>query len=247
MSPSTMSEDEKPKAEAEAEAKAKRVTKGNTYWYILCDTYSKGNYKSQVDFLRSDASGRETSTKIFSRMLQKYKRGDLVPDGRMRKKTPEFLQIEQRLVRYISANEGDHEALAWANLRMKAMEIAKVLGYPKGSFRASSGWLHRVLKRNEIILGKESPISNEEARESIAKLKKYLKQNDMPKESLAKLNAIDRQIQSNARKEAMDPDDSTMAQSQVNETSETFAQSNASRQQQLVTETGHFDQLTFFA
>ncbi|GKY91249.1 hypothetical protein MPSEU_000098200 [Mayamaea pseudoterrestris] len=140
-------------------------------WHSLCDLYvNSHDDMAQRDFLISNVSGgivSGTSSECvsFSRRLKLFRNGDLIPSESKRNRRPEFTALEAKIVAYIREN---HQNLAkesanlWQHILSVSADWAHDFDEPiYRGFKASAGWLRRVLRRNSIDLKISSEPSNE--------------------------------------------------------------------------------------
>eukprot|EP00968_Pinguiococcus_pyrenoidosus_P014369 scaffold1307_cov200-Pinguiococcus_pyrenoidosus.AAC.58 len=129
----------------------------NHRWYLACKKFREGKYPTQRAFLRSadscDDLGESDHVTLF-RKLKLYDSGKLKPgDQRKKARKPDFPLIEEKVIRYAQLRKKlyakDKCGLSWQLLKAKAVSFADALGVE--SFKASNGWLNRVLKRAGLI------------------------------------------------------------------------------------------------
>ena len=130
-------------------------------WHNACHLFRLNNHSlNQTSFLRSDLSGDSFSgtrseQQSFGRKLKEYDDGNLVSSTRLRIKKGEFEDVEKMLVKYIDLRaekyKRDKCGLNWCSLTSKSLLYAKQCGYTDDEFKASSGWISNVLKRNDKV------------------------------------------------------------------------------------------------
>lgn len=82
---------------------SKRTERPQSFWYRLCELFERGDYKSQIEFLRCPDSGEDVGAAQrmhFSRAYKKFKDGTLgnVEESRCRKR--KYEPLEQRVIQY---------------------------------------------------------------------------------------------------------------------------------------------------
>jgi hypothetical protein len=181
------------------EKKQKRATnKGRKYevldrnfWFQLCrmfdDNLPKYGKKQALFLAHSDSGTVVENTNKFrnkmSRWYRKYKDGSLIADepGRKRNRPGEYEDVGERLIAHLNETEDATGAgLSWEQMRIKAREISVELGRDD-SFKASSGWLHNVLRKanklstmpNTTSKSKLEPITPIQALHYLSELRRY--------------------------------------------------------------------------
>lgn len=94
----------------------------------------------------------------------------------------EYLEVEKKLVEYIKLRneryERDYCGLSWLFMHEKALQFAaQVLDEESlANFKASSGWISRVLKRNDLVgvrlTGESGEVNIEDAEKEMSKFRK---------------------------------------------------------------------------
>ena len=150
-------------------------------WVEACTLYrsEKHRHMSQASFLKSSVCGdtfvgNRSQQQSFSRRLKQYDKGHLTATHHVRNRKREFGDVEDRLVKYIELRERKYKVdkcgINWMTLRIKAQKYAQELGYTPAQFKASSGWIARVLERSNktgISLHGEADDMTAEEREVI--------------------------------------------------------------------------------
>lgn len=74
-------------------------------------------------------------------------------DWRVRRRGGKYEIIEDKLLEYIELNYGGKAEVSWRELQAKALELANELLPPDvaNGFRASQGWISRVLGKNAVV------------------------------------------------------------------------------------------------
>ena len=157
-----------------------------TFWYGMCETYHNGSYSSLRKFLdhpQSDPLSKGNYSS-FQRWYKQYKEGKLIKPmnavaRRDRKCT--FQDIETKLIEFIDLH---HEicsvtkiGLSYSFLQAKAQEFFDNLSdEEKGGrkFKASNGWLSKVLKQNGLsshaIHGEGGEMDEKQQQENIKQM-----------------------------------------------------------------------------
>jgi hypothetical protein len=122
----------------------------------LCREYENSGFKmSQRQFSKKKGIYRSN----FDRYWRLYKSGKLnnvlQPEKRHRLRNGKYMAVENMLIEYVklTANEHGKPEFSWGMLSRKALEIARLVLSPEeaSSFKASPGWLYRILSRHGII------------------------------------------------------------------------------------------------
>ena len=162
----------------------KRFSRGQGYWYKICHLYRTNLYKSQSSFLRSNDSGDIEDTlsnrSLFSKNLKKYDKGKLSErmDIHWIRAGNKFKPIEMKLVNYLEMREKSFQrcklGMSWKVLLGKAAKWGQEMDGMK-DFKASKGWLSKVLHRNAFVSvnahGEANEISDSEYNNIIAEWK----------------------------------------------------------------------------
>lgn len=159
----------------------KHITHPQSDWYQLCLEYTKLQCEQEVEiqmdedealdgegpkfkrrklsqrqFLKQQTlvptiSGEQQShVMTFSRNLKRFHAGTLENSNQKRSKSRQYEDIEQRLVAFISASAQNNTACTWEVMQERCREWATELGYDS-TFKASAGWLHKTLKRHNLL------------------------------------------------------------------------------------------------
>jgi len=74
-------------------------------------------------------------------------------DWRVRRRGGKYEIVEDKLLEYIAENYGGKAEVSWRELQAKALELANELLPPDvaSGFRASQGWISRVLGKNAVV------------------------------------------------------------------------------------------------
>ena len=150
-------------------------------WLEACTLYRspKHRHMSQAFFLKSTVSGKtfvgsRSEQQSFSRRLKQFDKGELTISHHLRRRKREFGDVEDRLVSYIELRERKYKVdkcgINWMTLHLKSQKYAQELGYTRGQFKASSGWIEKVLDRSNktgISLHGEADDMTAEEREAI--------------------------------------------------------------------------------
>jgi len=172
--------------------KGSKVVTRNTArdWYNACELFrSNAHSLNQTKFLKSDLSGdsftgTRSEQQSFGRKLTEYDKGRLSSSMKKRIKKNEFEDVERMLVEYINRhakkNNGEKCGLNWSVLASQSRLYATECGYTDDDFKASSGWIDNVLRRNVVEIDLADTISLNEAEESLYKVRQYIDQSDAP-------------------------------------------------------------------
>ena len=100
-------------------------------------------------------SCNQSTVVSFGRHLDKFKKGELKSDdGRKRSKKGQFEEVEKKLVEYIKLRaklyKKDGCGTSFLFLCSKAAKYAKDCGYDEDEFKASVGWVQKVMRRHGI-------------------------------------------------------------------------------------------------
>ena len=118
---------------------------------------------SKATFLRSAVSGNQfsgTSSEqvSFGKRLKQYDAGELNPSPNVRFREGMYPLIEDLLIRYLDLRQKnyfrDKCGVSWLYLEHKAKEFKKLVeaDHPHyANFKASAGWLSKVLQRHNKI------------------------------------------------------------------------------------------------
>ena len=138
--------------------------KTNVGWFELCETWVKLKERQEGltcrQFLDSHDSGpkfefNRSTKQLFIYYLKKYRGGTLRPEKVKRLKTRKFLEVEEKLVRYIRLRSDRYEkdkcGLSWLGLRGKCLEWKNLEPSLRDEpFNCSAGWMSSMLKRNGL-------------------------------------------------------------------------------------------------
>ena len=142
-----------------ARKRAKHYSRSQGYWYKICHLYRTNHYRSQSSFLRSEESGdiddSGSNRSLFTKNLKKYDKGELSErmDIHRIRKANKFKPIEIKVVNYLEMRERSFQrcklGMSWSILLSKAEHWGKEMDGMQ-DFKASTGWLSKVLHRNEF-------------------------------------------------------------------------------------------------
>ena len=155
-----------------------------TKWVKLIEKYKAGNYKSVMQFLRTEGLDGNRYKDSLRRRIQQYDAGMLhvktgcLPDAK-RLRTSKYADVEKKLAEYIRLRrqlmQRDKIGLSFSMLQTTAKEFATRLGHTH-EFEASPGWITKVLKRNNLtsvhLQGEAEEYSSEEREKAMSEFKK---------------------------------------------------------------------------
>lgn len=123
----------------------------------------------------------------LNKMIDSYKKGKLSAEGNInliREKEGKFAPVKHRLLAYIECRQRNYAfdicGLSWKLLQQKALDIAQSCLSEElyRNFKASSGWLHYVLKANNVVgvtlHGEKNEMNDDEAERIMATFRNEL-------------------------------------------------------------------------
>jgi hypothetical protein len=155
-----------------------RTELDSAIWYAACESYClHHSHMTHRAFLQSthyhecQELGSATKSQIvsFGKKLRLYQSNHLTPSARKRQKTAQYTEVEDRLVAFIrlqrhnqsltsaktTTNIKSTVQLSWKYLQERALGYAEMERHKQPEkyrdFKASNGWLGRVLKRHDDI------------------------------------------------------------------------------------------------
>ena len=115
------------------------------------------DFKRSAKSMRQYCKDTEKSHSTFCGWVKDYDMGKMVAgtcNGWRRHRAGSYLPVEQKLVEYIVLRGELYQAdaLSWQLLQCTALELASKYLSPEeaAGFKASPGWLQRVLRRNNL-------------------------------------------------------------------------------------------------